>query len=113
MVRNGRPSRFSTSSARPVMRSCSAADCSGVVMLTSSTLGNWCWRIMPLVSLPAAPASERKHGVQAVKRSGRSFSSSSASFTRLVSGTSAVGISQKPLSVWNMSSAKRGSWPTP
>ena len=66
MVRNGRPRRFSTSSARPVMRSCSSSDCSGVVIETSSTLGNWCWRIMPRVSLPAAPASERKHGVQAV-----------------------------------------------
>ena len=29
MMRNGRPSRFSTSSAQPVMRSCSASDCSG------------------------------------------------------------------------------------
>ena len=43
-----------------------AADCSGVVMETSSTLENWCWRIMPRVSLPAAPASARKQGVQAV-----------------------------------------------
>ena len=42
--------------------------CSGVVMETSSTLVNWCWRIMPRVSLPAAPASARKHGVQAVSR---------------------------------------------
>ena len=95
------------------MRSCSAAACSGVVMLTSSTLGNWCWRMMPRVSLPADPASERKQGVKAVKRSGSSFSSSTMSFTRLVSETSAVGISQKPLSVRNMSSANFGSWPTP
>ena len=36
-------------------------DC--VVMETSSTLENWCWRIMPRVSRPAAPASARKHGV--------------------------------------------------
>ena len=50
------------------MRACSASDSSGVVMLTSSTLVNWCWRIMPLVSLPAAPASERKQGVSAVSR---------------------------------------------
>ena len=48
------------------MRSCSSFDCSGVVIETSSTLVNWCWRIMPRVSLPAAPASARKHGVQAV-----------------------------------------------
>ena len=33
---------------------------------TSSTLSNWCWRIMPRVSLPSAPASARKHGVYAV-----------------------------------------------
>ena len=50
------------------MRSCSSFDCSGVVMETSSTFVNWCWRIMPRVSLPAAPASARKHGVQAVNR---------------------------------------------
>ena len=35
-----------------------------VVIETSSTLVNWCWRIMPRVSLPAAPASARKQGVQ-------------------------------------------------
>ena len=76
------------------MRSCSASDCSGVVIETSSTLANWCWRIMPRVSRPAAPASERKHGVSAVKRSGSSLSSRICSRTRLVSDTSAVGISQ-------------------
>ena len=54
----------STSSAQASMRSCSSLLCSGVVMETSSTLVNWCWRIMPRVSLPAAPASARKHGVQ-------------------------------------------------
>ncbi len=70
MVRNGKPRRFRTSSAHDVMRSCSARLSSGVVMETSSTLENWCWRIMPRVSLPAAPASERKHGVQAVRRIG-------------------------------------------
>ncbi len=70
MVRNGRPRRFRTSSAQAVMRSCSARLFSGVVMETSSTLENWCWRIMPRVSLPAAPASERKHGVCAVRRMG-------------------------------------------
>ena len=35
----------------------------GRVIETSSTLSNWCWRIMPAVSLPALPASERKHWV--------------------------------------------------
>ncbi len=76
MVRKGRPSRFRTSSAQDVMRSCSARLSSGVVMETSSTLENWCWRIMPRVSLPAAPASERKQGVRAVTRIGSSTSSS-------------------------------------
>ena len=41
-----------------------------MVIATSSTLSNWCWRISPRVSRPAAPASERKQGVSAVKRSG-------------------------------------------
>src|SRR5437763_410691 len=49
------------------MRSSSSQLCSGVVMETSSTLSNWCWRIMPRVSLPAAPASARKHGVQELR----------------------------------------------
>ncbi len=57
-------SRRSISSAQESMRSCSSLLCSGVVIETSSTLVNWCWRIMPRVSLPAAPASARKHGVQ-------------------------------------------------
>ena len=35
-----------------------------------STLLNWCKRIMPLVSRPALPASERKHGVWPVMRIG-------------------------------------------
>src|SRR5437879_1381099 len=50
------------------MRSSSSPLCSGVVMETSSTLSNWCWRIMPRVSLPAAPGSARKHGVPARER---------------------------------------------
>ncbi len=71
MVRYARPRRFKTSSAQLVMRSCSARLSSGVVIETSSTFENWCWRIMPRVSLPAAPASERKHGVHAVMRIGQ------------------------------------------
>ena len=51
---------------------------------------------MPRVSRPAAPASARKQGVSAVRRSGSSSSSVIASRTRLVSETSAVGISQHP-----------------
>src|ERR1700684_4232403 len=42
---------------------------------------------MPRVSRPAAPASARKDGVQAVTRSGNSFSSRIDSRKRLVSGT--------------------------
>jgi hypothetical protein len=53
-------------------------------------------RIMPRVSRPAAPASARKHGVSAVSRIGNSFSSTMDSRTRFVSGTSAVGMSQRP-----------------
>ena len=47
------------------------------------------------LSRPAAPASARKDRVPAVKRSGRVFSSTMLSRTRLVSGTSAVGIKPK------------------
>jgi hypothetical protein len=59
---------------------------------TISTLSNWCWRIMPRVSLPADPASERKHGVCATIFSGSVSASRIWSRTRLVTGTSAVGI---------------------
>ncbi|MNL69234.1 hypothetical protein D3C87_1940620 [compost metagenome] len=75
------------------MRSCSFSPSSGVVMATSSTLLNWCWRSMPRVSRPADPASERKQEVSAVKRKGSSSSARMDSRTRLVRGTSAVGIS--------------------
>ena len=50
--------------------------------------------VMEAFKLLAGPASERKHGVQAVNRSGRSSSRKMSPDTRLVSGTSAVGISQ-------------------
>ena len=68
---------------------------------------------MPRVSLPDAPASERKQGVSAVSRSGSSSSAVICSRTRLVSDTSAVGISQRPSVVRNRSSANFGSWPAP
>ena len=71
---------------------------------------------MPRVSLPAAPASERKHSVHAVKRKGNTVSSRISPATKLVSGTSAVGISQNPpvsSVVRNMSSACFGNWPVP
>ncbi len=79
------------------MRSCSSFDCSGVVMETSSTLVNWCCRIMPRVSLPAAPASARKHGVQAVSRMGSSASSRIDSRTRFVSGNFGGGDEAKTI----------------
>ena len=95
------------------MRSCSAALSSGLVMLTSSTLRNWCWRSMPRVSRPAEPASLRKHSDSAVTRSGSDFSATISSRTRLVSGTSAVGISQRLSVVRNESSVNFGNWPVP
>ena len=48
-----------------------AATVSGVANFTSSTLWNWCWRISPRVSLPAAPASARKQGEKAQYFSGQ------------------------------------------
>ncbi len=95
------------------MRSCSSALCSGWVMLTSSTLRNWCWRSMPRVSRPAAPASLRKHSLSAVTRIGNCASGTIWSITRLVSGTSLVGISQRPSVVRNRSSANLGSLSVP
>ncbi len=57
--RNVRSSARRTASAQAVMRSCSAALASGATIETSSTLRNWCWRSIPRVSRPAAPASLR------------------------------------------------------
>ena len=39
-----------------------AAAAPAVVNTNISTLSNWCTRKIPRVSLPAAPASRRKHG---------------------------------------------------
>ena len=49
----------------------------------------------------------------AVSRSGSSSAGVICSRARLVSETSAVGISQRPSSVWKRSSANFGSWPVP
>ncbi len=68
---------------------------------------------MPRVSRPEAPASDRKQWVSAVSRRGSSSVGVIWSRTRLVSETSAVGISQRPSSVWKRSSANLGSWPVP
>ncbi len=65
-------------------------------MCTSSTFSNWCWRIMPRVSFPDAPASERKQGVCATYFIGKASAATIWSRTRLVTGTSAVGIKKNP-----------------
>ena len=91
-LRYGRPSCSSTASAARVMRWCSASLSSGRTIDTSSTFSNWCWRIMPRVSRPPLPASERKHSEWAAIRSGRRSASTICSRTMLVSGTSEVGI---------------------
>ncbi len=74
------------------MRSSSASDSSGRVIETISTFSNWCWRRIPVTSRPAEPASERKQGVQEVKRQGSSSASTILCAARLVSVTSEVGI---------------------
>ena len=70
-TRYGRPSFCRIASACPTIWSSAAPLCDGCVICTISTLSNWCWRIMPRVSRPALPASERKHGVCDVSRIGR------------------------------------------
>ena len=65
-------------------------------MTTISTLRNWCWRSMPRVSRPARPP---RCGSSRSARSGGAAAAPPAAIspaTRLVSGTSAVGISQRP-----------------
>ncbi len=95
------------------MRSCSASLSSGRVMETISTFWNWCCRSIPRVSRPADPASERKQSVSAAMRIGSAASGTISPATMLVSGTSAVGISQRPSVVWNRSSANLGNWLVP
>ena len=82
-------------------------------MLTNSTFRNWCCRSIPRVSRPADPASLRKHSDRAVTRIGKLASGTISSITRLVSGTSAVGISHRPSVVRNKSSANFGSLSVP
>jgi hypothetical protein len=65
---------------------------SGRVICTISTLSNWCWRIMPRVSRPALPASERKQGLCAVSLMGSAAAASICSRTLLVSEISEVEI---------------------
>ena len=93
---------------------------------TSSTFQNWCWRIMPRVSRPALPASERKHGVCAVSRMGSCAASRICPRTVLVSGISLVAIrycsacgaapgsaASAPRVTQNMSCRNLGSCPVP
>ena len=61
-TRYGMPSSPANSSSIARMRSCSACESSGGTKLNISTLSNWCTLKIPRVSLPAAPASRRKHG---------------------------------------------------
>src|SRR5438874_6583763 len=69
---------------------------------------------MPRVSLPAAPASERKQAVQAVTLMGNLSSGMVSSRYRLCSSTSAVGVSQKSVpSRRKRSAANLGNWPAP
>ena len=82
-------------------------------METSSTLRNWCWRSIPRVSRPEAPASLRKQSLSAVSRIGSFASGTISPATVLVSGISLVAISQRPSVVRNESSANLGSWLVP
>ena len=86
---------------------------SGSVIKTISTLENWCCLIIPLVSLPAAPASDLKHGVLATNFKGRCVLSIISLATILVNGTSDVGISHLLSVVLNKSSENFGSCPVP
>ena len=124
-TRYGSSSFCRIASAWPTISSSAASLCDGCVICTISTLSNWCWRIMPRVSRPALPASERKHGVCAVSRIGRLASASSSPRTLLVSEISDVEIrycsraaaspssASAPRKTQNMSSLNLGSWPVP
>ena len=91
----------------------SSSELIGFVIKTISTLENWCWRIIPLVSVPAAPASDLKQGVLATNLNGKLLLSRISSLTILVKGTSAVGINHLLSVVQNKSSVNLGSWPVP
>ena len=107
------PSFCSTSSAFAVRDSSSSNEVSGAENFTSSTLLNWCCRIMPRTSLPYVPASRLKHGVYAVYFTGRSPSARTSSRKMFVTGTSAVGTSRRSSEQTYMSSSNLGSWPVP
>jgi len=62
-MRYARPSRRHTSSASSSRPASSASEVSGRTNFTSSTLSNWCPRLMPRTSRPADIFSRRKQGV--------------------------------------------------
>ena len=68
--RYGNPNSSKIDSAFLVISSKASQESSGFSIRTISTLSNWCKRINPLVSLPAEPASLRKHAVCPVNFSG-------------------------------------------
>ena len=68
------------------------ADCSGAQYTYISTLSNWWTRNMPLVSLPAAPASRRKFVLNAAYLAGSWSSSSRSSVWMPASATSEVPV---------------------
>ncbi|MNP32844.1 hypothetical protein D3C76_1260480 [compost metagenome] len=116
-MRYGSSSSCRTRSALPVRLSSASKDFDGSTICTISTLSNWCWRIIPRVSRPEAPASLRKHGVWATNFSGSCLASRICPATMLVSETSAVGIRYRSGSfsrpILNRSSSNFGSWPVP
>ena len=75
---------------------------------------NWCCLTKPLVSLPAEPASDLKHGVYAQYFIGNWSAVNISSLCILVTGTSAVGIKKYSIpSILNMSSSNFGNCPVP
>src|SRR5256885_5255813 len=82
-------------SACCVSSSCAGYDFSGWTICTSSTLSNWWLRIMPRVSLPAAPASERKHGEWQADFSGRLLGGTVSARTEMVTEYSQGGVAER------------------
>src|SRR4026207_1140376 len=104
-VRYGSWSFLRVAAACAVSCSCACQDFDGCTICTSSTLSNWWLRIMPRVSLPAEPASERKHGEGHADFRGSDSSGTISSRTKFVTEYSEVGIRYRSRS----SSLKRSS----
>ena len=99
MIASGKTITFSVNGQTGFWPQSVASLRSGVVIQTSSTLSNWCTRVMPRVPMPAAPASRRKQGVCAQYFLGSVSPSRISSACKLVRGTSAVGMSQRLVSI--------------